>query len=433
MVKPKIRFKGFEGEWKSIDFCESFKLLKNNTLSRAELTDEGEIANIHYGDILIKYAECIDTAVDKLTYIIDNEVGKNLLNDGALKKGDIIFADTAEDNTVGKCSELICNDNEVIVAGLHTIACRPQIDIAERYLGYYLNSPAYHNQLLPHIQGTKVSSISRKAINTTKVVIPKEKEEEQILASYFASLDFQISASISHLASLKQIKAASLQAMFPQEGETMPKIRFKGFEGEWESLDLCESFELLKNNTLSRAELTDEGKIANIHYGDILIKYGECIDTAVDKLTYIIDNEVGKNLLNDGALKKGDIIFADTAEDNTVGKCSELICNDNEVIVAGLHTIACRPQIDIAERYLGYYLNSPAYHNQLLPHIQGTKVSSISRKAINTTKVVIPKEKEEQQAIASYFTSLDHQISLHAKRLEKLKQIKAACLEKMFV
>ena len=259
------------------------------------------------------------------------------------------------------------------------------------------------------------------------------KEEQQTIASYFTSLDAQISASISHLASLKQIKAASLQAMFPQEGETMPKIRFKGFEGEWESLDLCESFELLKNNTLSRAELTDEGKIANIHYGDILIKYGECIDTAVDKLTYIIDNEVGKNLLKNGALKKGDIIFADTAEDNTVGKCSELICRDNEVIVAGLHTIACRPQIDIAERYLGYYLNSPAYHNQLLPHIQGTKVSSISRKAINTTKVVIPKEKEEQQAIASFFTSLDRQISLYAKRLEKLKHIKAACLEKMFV
>ena len=433
MTKPKIRFKGYGGEWESIDFCESFKLLKNNTLSRSELTDEGKIANIHYGDILIKYGECIDTAVDKLTYIIDNEVGKNLLNNGALKKRDIIFADAAEDTTVGKCSELICNDNEEIVSGLHTIACRPQIDTAERYLGYYLNSPAYHNQLLPHIQGTKISSISRKAINTTKVVIPSEKEEQQTIASYFTSLDAQISASTARLASLKQIKAASLQAMFPQEGETMPKIRFKGFEGEWESLDLCESFELLKNNTLSRAELTDEGKIANIHYGDILIKYGECIDTAVDKLTYIIDNEVGKNLLKNGALKKGDIIFADTAEDNTVGKCSELICRDNEVIVAGLHTIACRPQIDIAERYLGYYLNSPAYHNKLLPHIQGTKVSSISRKAINTTKVVIPKEKEEQQAIASFFTSLDHQISLYAKRLEKLKHIKAACLEKMFI
>ena len=214
---------------------------------------------------------------------------------------------------------------------------------------------------------------------------------------------------------------------------TKTKIRFKGHGGEWKSIDFCESFKLLKNNTLSRAELAEEGKIANIHYGDVLIKYAECIDTTVDKLTYIIDNEVGKNLLNNGALKKGDIIFADAAEDTTVGKCSELICNDNEEIVSGLHTIACRPQIDTAERYLGYYLNSPAYHNQLLPHIQGTKISSISRKAINTTKVVIPKEKEEQQAIASFFTSLDRQISLYAKRLEKLKHIKAACLEKMFV
>lgn len=110
-MKPKIRFKGFEGEWKAEDFQNSFDSLRNNSLSRAELADDGKIANIHYGDVLIKYSECIDTSVDKLTYILDNGIGKNLVKNGALKRGDIIFADAAEDSTVGKCSELLITNS----------------------------------------------------------------------------------------------------------------------------------------------------------------------------------------------------------------------------------------------------------------------------------------------------------------------------------
>lgn len=413
-MKPKIRFKGFKEEWESAkirDFSTSF----------SGGTPSVGIAKYYGGNIpFIRSGEIHNNK----TELFLTELG--LANSSAkiVEKGTLLYAlygATSGDVTISQIRGAI---NQAI------LALYPNNKIKKEFLAHFLCSKKTRiiSELLQGGQG----NLSGTLVKGITVIYPQIKEQESI-ADCLNSLDAQISASISHLASLKQIKAASLQAMFPQEGETMPKIRFKGFEGEWESLDLSESFELLKNNTLSRAELTDEGKIANIHYGDILIKYGECIDTAVDKLTYIIDNEVGKNLLKNGALKKGDIIFADTAEDNTVGKCSELICRDNEVIVAGLHTIACRPQIDIAERYLGYYLNSPAYHNQLLPHIQGTKVSSISRKAINTTKVVIPKEKEEQQAIASFFTSLDHQISLYAKRLEKLKHIKAACLEKMFV
>ena len=61
MKEPKIRFKGFSGEWKSSNFEEVFSPLKNNSLSRADLSESGDIANIHYGDVLIKYGECVDT------------------------------------------------------------------------------------------------------------------------------------------------------------------------------------------------------------------------------------------------------------------------------------------------------------------------------------------------------------------------------------
>lgn len=261
--------------------------------------------------------------------------------------------------------------------------------------------------------------------------LPASLPEQRAIASYFTSLDAQITASTSRLSSLKQIKAASQLNMFPQKGETVPRVRFKGFQGEWKEMQFGVAFEYQRNNSLSRAELSDEGIVANIHYGDVLIKYGDCLDVSKDVLTYVKDKKIGMALYKKGALRNGDVIFADAAEDNTVGKCTEVICEENVCIISGLHTIACRPQVEVVERYLGCSLNSPSFHNQLLPHIQGTKISSISKNALSSTSIFLP-SLPEQRAIASYFTALDAQITLQRERLEKLKQIKAACLEKMF-
>ena len=411
-MKPKIRFKGFEGEWKTEDFQNSFDSLRNNSLSRAELADDGKIANIHYGDVLIKFSECIDTSVDKLTYILDNEIGKNLVKNGALKRGDIIFADAAEDNTVGKCSELLCKDNELIVSGLHTIACRPRLNVAEKYLGYYLNSPAYHNQLLPHIQGTKISSISKKAINTTFVVFPTQKAEQQAIASYFTSLDSQISASTSRLASLKQMKAASLQAMFPQEGETVPKIRFKGFEGEWKKVKLGKLFsERIENNV--------DGEMLSVTMNNGIIKAaenGRFDNSNSDKSKYKV-------------VKVGDIAYNSMRMWQGASGCSQY-----EGIVSPAYTVVV-PNANIHSLFFAYLFKTIPMINLFRLHSQGLTKDTWNLKypAFSIIEVSYPESKAEQQAIASYFTSLDRQISLQSQRLEKLKQIKSACLDKMFV
>ena len=421
-MKPKIRFKGFEGEWKTEDFQNSFDSLRNNSLSRAELADDGKIANIHYGDVLIKFSECIDTSVDKLTYILDNEIGKNLVKNGALKRGDIIFADAAEDNTVGKCSELLCKDNELIVSGLHTIACRPRLNVAEKYLGYYLNSPAYHNQLLPHIQGTKISSISKKAINTTFVVFPTQKAEQQAIASYFTSLDSQISSSTSRLASLKQMKAASLQAMFPQEGETVPKIRFKGFEGEWKKVKL-NSFAKRVTRKNSHLESTLALTIASAH-------------GLVSQIDYFNNLVVGSNIRNYYLLKKGEFAYNKSYSNGyPFGSVKRLERYEQGI----LSTLYITFSIDnsISSDYLTHFFDTNLWHKEVAERAaEGARNHGLLNIGANDfldINIWKPESKSEQQAIASYFTSLDRQISLQSQRLEKLKQIKSACLDKMFV
>lgn len=156
--------------WEKTSFSRAFKFLKNNSLSRAELSDDnGNVKNIHYGDILIKFSECLYADErNNIPYIINDNIAYKLLKLSPLINGDIVFADAAEDNTVGKCTEIITHNDTDLVAGLHTIPCRPTIKFAEGYLGYYLNSTAFHNQLLQYIQGTKISSISKKSMSLFK-------------------------------------------------------------------------------------------------------------------------------------------------------------------------------------------------------------------------------------------------------------------------
>ena len=179
----------------------------------------------------------------------------------------------------------------------------------------------------------------------------------------------------------------------------------------------------LQNNTLSRAELSDESGVGkNVHYGDVLTKFGEVLHVNREHLSMISDGNV---LVKYKAsfLQNGDVIIADTAEDATVGKCSEIADLEDEIVLSGLHTIPYRPVVQFASGYLGYYLNSSAYHNQLIPLMQGIKVTSISKSAMQDTNIVFPKSTEEQAKIGSYFQSLDHLITLHHRQYFFIKNV----------
>ena len=195
-----------------------------------------------------------------------------------------------------------------------------------------------------------------------------------------------------------------------------PAIRFKGFSDAWEQRKFDEVFDCtVPNNTLSRAELSyDEGTVLNVHYGDVLIKYGSVLDVQKDDIPRIPHR--CREDFNGALLQDGDVIIADTAEDETTGKACEIGNLQGSAIVSGLHTMVCRHRNRMALGYLGYYLNSNAYHHQLLPLMQGIKVLSLSRSNIQKTSVSYPIAVKEQQLIAYYFSQLDNLITLHQRQ-----------------
>lgn len=199
-------------KWDKKKFEDVLTFLRNNTFSRADMEDsQGQVKNIHYGDILVKYGTILDCDKDIIPFLKKEK--QNYSNIVYLEDGDIIIADTAEDETCGKMVEIIHKKNDLIVAGLHTIACRPANKLfASKWLGYYMNSPAYHNQLIPLITGIKVSSISKSAISETTIAIPSLPEQKAI-ADVLSAADEEISLLQKDLEQEKLKKKSLMQLL----------------------------------------------------------------------------------------------------------------------------------------------------------------------------------------------------------------------------
>lgn len=281
------------------------------------------------------------------------------------------------------------------------------------------------DKFIKYVEEMKTSSaiphISPADIRNFPLSLPEDSNERRLVASYFTSLDSQISASTSRLASLKQMKAASLQAMFPQEGETVPKIRFKGFEGEWKKVKLGDIAKFTKGQGYSKSDLKETGQPI-ILYGRMYTKYQFVIDE-VDTFA---------NLKDASILSEGDEIImpasGETPED--IACASAVLAKD--IILGGDLNIMHFDLTKISTPYIALVITYSKTHHDLSKCAQGKSVVHLHNGAISRATISLP-SLAEQQAIASYFTSLDRQISLQSQRLKKLKQIKSACLDKMFV
>ena len=320
-----------------------------------------------------------------------------------------------------------------VISPLYTVFRTHDID--NLYLEFYFKTTKWHRFM--KLNGDSGARFDRFTISSTQFMempIPYPTlEEQRKIGAYFESLDTLITLHQRKCEETKKLKKYMLQKMFPQNGQTVPEIRFAGFTDAWEQRKLGDVLVSLQNNTLSRADLSNETGVAkNVHYGDVLIKFGEVLDVSKELLPMISDKSILIKYKT-SFLQNGDVIIADTAEDTTVGKCSEIVGLNDEVVLSGLHTIPYRPVEKFAPKYLGYYLNSDAYHNQLIPLMQGIKVTSISKSAMQDTDIIYPKSKEEQTEIGNYFDALDHLITLHQHKYEQLQSMKKFMLQNMFV
>lgn len=401
-MEPKIRFKGFEGEWKTSTIGEIAPLSGGYAFQSNHFSSVGipivRISNILetgiVGGVFAKYAP-FDGDADFRLYDGDAVIAMS----GATT-GKVAIVHTQgflyQNQRVGKFTKT----DRVIYDFLTTI----------------VKSHKFRADLSCLLTSSAQPNASSKDIDSITQSIPLDKDEQQAIGKYFTSLDSQISASTSRLASLKQMKAASLQAMFPQEGETVPKIRFKGFEGEWKKVSFKDF--TFHAGTKNRDNLPLESYSISNEFGFIpqneQFENGGTMTQADKRMYYIVSPN--SFAYNPARINVGSLGYYEGKEDVIVSSLYEVFKTDDT----------------ICDKFLLYWFKTDIFQKMIEQFQEGGVRLYFFYDKMCKCSLMRP-SLAEQQAIASYFTSLDRQISLQSQRLEKLKQIKSACLDKMFV
>ena len=371
-------------DWEQRKFSELYKKVNEKNIFRFGVDKIISVANMYFKEDVKK----------------PNDEYMRTYN--IMRLGDIAFEGNKSKNfSHGRFVENTIGDG--IVSHVFDVF-RPVMDYDLLFWKYLINNENVMGRIMTRCTkaSTMMTNLVAKDFLNENILVPTIEEQHKI-GTYIDKLD--------HLITLHHRKCIILRKM---------KVN------DWEQRKLGEVLVSLQNNTLSRADLSNETGIAkNVHYGDVLIKFGEVLDVSEEKLPMISDKSV-LTKYKASFLQNGDVIVADTAEDSTVGKCSEIAGLNDEVVLSGLHTIPYRPIEKFASGYLGYYLNSSAYHKQLIPLMQGIKVTSISKSAMQNTEIVYPKSVEEQGKIGNYFQSLDHLITLHHRKRVILKKTKVS-------
>ena len=389
--EPRCFLGSFDFSWEQRKAIDIADYSKGNGYSKGDLADAGTPI-ILYGRLYTKYQFAI-SEVD--TFAVPR-------NGAVYSQGNEVIVpasgETAEDiaraSAVEKSGVLLGGDLNIL---------RPFDFMNPLFLALAISNGEPQKELTKKAQGKSVVHIHNTDIQEVTIAYPSKTEQDRIV-SVFRQLD--------NLITLHQRKCALLFSPF----QAFISMMFTTSTFSWEQRKFDEVFDCtVPNNTLSRAELSyDEGTVLNVHYGDVLIKYGSVLDVQKDDIPRIPHR--CREDFNGALLQDGDVIIADTAEDETTGKACEIGNLQGSAIVSGLHTMVCRPRNRMALGYLGYYLNSNAYHHQLLPLMQGIKVLSLSRSNIQKTSVSYPIAVKEQQLIAYYFSQLDNLITLHQRQ-----------------
>lgn len=391
-------------DWKTYSFRDFFKLIPNNTLSRDKLNTSGDVGDIHYGDVLIKYG---DTITDKDSIPrVRGDIG--FVANNLLQKNDVVLADTAEDETVGKVSQI--GDVSIpLVGGLHTVVCRPIEETADGYLGCYMNSKYYHDQLLPYITGIKVSSVSKKSLGETELIIPADISEQRDIIQEFHCMDTHILGLSELIDKKKNIKEGALHDLISG------KTSLKDFSGSRSRVSLSQCVDIFQGGTPRTSnDAYWDGDIVWVTPTEITALNGMYIGESKRKIT-----EEGLNNSSANLLPVGTILLCTRA---TIGELaiSTVPLTTNQ----GFKNLICKKGYHNV--YFAYLLMT--LKDEMISRAIGTTFLEISKKELGAIEIEIP-EYGEQKAIADILSSMDREIgTLNAER-EKMIQIREGAMD----
>ena len=420
---PVRRFKEFE----NADAWEQRKLSEIATMNArigwqnlrtSEFLDSGDymlITGTDFKDGKINYSTI--HYVDKERYDQDKKI--QIKNDSIL---------ITKDGTLGKVAYVKgLTKPATLNAGVFNVRVRANNLVDSQYLFHYLKAPFLLKYASEQSTGGTIKHLNQNVLVNFPVPLPS-KQEQQKIGNFFQQIDTLITLHQRKLDKLKRVKSAYLTEMFPAEGEREPKRRFPGFTGAWEQRKFFDNIEKVidfRGRTPKKLgmEWSAEGYTA---LSALNVKDGY-IDFTAD--VHYANQDLYDNWMVGNDLYKGQVLFTTEAPMGNVAQVP-----DNRKYVLSQRTIAFNvDKTKVTNDFLAVLLRSQNVQHTLKSLASGGTAQGVSQKSLSQLKVIVPIKPKEQQKIGDFFKQLDSLIALHQRKLDKLKKMKAAYLNEMFV
>lgn len=401
---PEIRFEGFTDPWEQRKFSDF--VVASGTKNRDNLPLQSFSVSNDRGfvpqDEQFENGGTVCDADKSMYWIV--EPGSFAYNPARINVGSIGYLSTSEN---------------VIVSSLYEVF-RTDESCDDRFLWHWFKSPLFMKQIEMLQEGGVRLYFFFDKLLLSEIWMPSV-EEQRLIGGHFDRLDDLITLHQRKYDKLCTVKKSMLDKMFPKPGETEPEIRFEGFTDPWEQRKLNEYLETSREKNESCRFDKDDVLSVSGDYG------------IVNQIEFQGRSYAGASVANYGVVHKGDVVYTKSPlRSNPYGIIKTNRGNDG--IVSTLYAVyhpAERTHPDFVEVY---FEQNARMNNYMAPLVSKGAKNDMKVSAENALKgAVIFPEIEEQEVIASYFSQLDHLITLHQRKLELLRNIKKSLLDRMFV
>lgn len=410
MAKPKIRFKGYTDEWEQRKLDNWGSFYYGRSCPKWSVTEDATIPCIRYGELYTKFGAKIDKV-----YSYTNMSPENL----RLSKGTEVL--------IPRVGEDPMDYNHCTWLSMPNVAIGEMISVFNTDNNPLFTATMFNatlqNEFAMRVEGGSVTNLYFEKLKNIEVLFPSIAEQERI-AAYFERLDNLITLHQRKCEQAKKLKKYMLQKMFPQNGQKVPEIRFKGFTDDWEQRKLGDVIDDMYNGQTPSRNKSEywNGTIKWLSSGEL--NRGTVYDS-IETIT-----EEGQKAANLKIVPKGTFVMAITGLEaaGTRGNCALL--GFDTTLNQSCMALFPKQEMLTSEFLFQWYRKVGEEYG--INYTQGTKQQSYNAELIKILPISLPSV-VEQRKISSYLSQLDHLITLHQQKCDELKNIKKFMLQNMFI
>ena len=410
MGKPKIRFKGYTEDWEQRKLEEIYGSIGNAFVGTATPY------YVEQGHFYLESNNVKDGQINHNSEIFINDEFYEKQKDKWLHTGDMVMVQSGH---VGHAA-VIPEELDNTAAHALIMFRNPKEKIEPYFLNFEYQTDKSKKKIENITTGNTIKHILASDMQEFKVDVPKY-EEQKAIAGYFSNLDHLITLHQRKCEETKKLKKYMLQKMFPQNGKSVPEIRFAGFTDAWEQRKVSDVAEIIAGGTPSTKENSywEPKEIPWLSSGEVHKKYITFTDDMI--------SQIGMNNSSAKMVAKDSVLIALAGQGKTRGTVAI-----NRIPLTTNQSIAAMTfNEDFFPEFVFYNLENRYDELRRMSSGDGSR-GGLNKQLVGDIEIPYT-EKEEQEKIGSFFESLDHLITLHQRKCDELKNMKKYMLQNMFI